>query len=234
MSRLPPKAARSPEAVAKLLRDLGPRLRRGGGPPAPAAPPLATGIAILDELLGGGIPHARLSEIAGPLSSGRTSLALALLARSTRAGGVAAVVDAADAFDPASATAAGVDLERVLWVRAPRLPEALRSTESILNARGFTLVLLDLAAAALPLPPAAGPRLARLAAGTGTPLVALCRERSLGSAADVVVELRPTRANFTGTPSLLEDLEIEVALVRHRGTPGQRTASVRLRSIRAA
>ena len=234
MFRSPPGTARGlDDAVARLLRDLGPQLRRGGGITSPA-PPLPTGIAAIDGLLTGGMPGARLSEIAGPLSSGRTSLALCLLARATRSGGVAAVVDAADAFDPPSAAAAGVDLERVLWVRAPRPRAALRSAESILNARGFALVLLDLVAEALPLPPAAGPRLARLAAGTGTPLVALCRERSLGTAAEVVVELQPTRANFAGTPSLLEDLEIEVALVRHRTAPDQRTASVRLRTTRAA
>jgi hypothetical protein len=175
-----------------------------------------------------------LSEISGPLSSGRTSLALALLARATRAGGIAAVVDAADAFDPPSAEAAGVALERVLWVRAPSLREALRSAESLLAVRGFALVLLDLAATGHRIPPAAGLRLARLVAGTGAPLVVLCLERSLGAAAAVAVELQPTRANFTGTPRLLEDLEIEVALVRHRTAPAQHTAAVRLRTTRAA
>jgi hypothetical protein len=231
--RSPSDAARTSEAVAKLLRDLGPQLRRGGAPTVPH-PRLPTGIPAIDRLLGGGIPSGRLSEIAGPLSSGRTSLALALLARATQAGGVTAVIDAVDAFDPASAEAAGVDLARVLWVRAPRLREALRSAERLLAARGFALVLLDLAVASLRIAPAIGPRLARLAAGTGTPLVALSLERSLGTAAEVAVELTPTRANFSGTPALLEDLEVEVALVRHRTDPARRTASVRLRSTQAA
>jgi recombination protein RecA len=185
-------------------------------------------------LLGGGIPGGRLSEIAGPLSSGRTSLALALLARATRAGEITAVVDVADAFDPASAEATGVDLSRVLWVRAPRLREALRSTERILAVRGFALVLLDLTLANLRIAPAVGPRLARLAAGTGTPLVALSLERCLGTAAEIAVELRPTRAYFSEPPVLLEDIEVEVALVRHRTAPGERTASVRLHTIQAA
>jgi hypothetical protein len=231
--RSPSDTARSPEAVAKLLRDLGPQLRRGGSPAAPR-PHLPTGIPALDDLLGGGIPGGCLSEIAGPLSSGRTSLALALLARATRAGEFTAVVDAADAFDPASAEAAGVDLERVLWVRAPRLREALHSAEHLLAARGFALVLLDLALADLSIAPASGPRLARRAASAGTPLVALSLKRSLGTAAEVAIELKPIRATFSGTPCLLEDLEVEVDLVRHRSAPARSAVCVRLRSTQAA
>ena len=166
---------RSPQ-IAALLRDLGPQLQLGPGRLA-AEPPgrFATGIPDIDALLGGGFPRGHLSEIAGPPSSGRTSVALALLARATRAGEIAAVVDDADAFDPASAAAAGVRLECVLWVRAPRPREALRSTERLLEARGFDLVLLDLGSA----PAGAGfSRLARTAASTGTALV------QLGNAAD--------------------------------------------------
>jgi hypothetical protein len=229
--------ARDPEAVAKLLRDLGPQLRRGvlpGPGPAPSQSALASGVPALDRLLGGGFPGGRLSEVAGPPSSGRTSLALALLARATRAGELCALVDAADAFDPASADAAGADLERILWVRAPRLREALRATERLLDARGFALVLLDLAVAELRIAPAAGPRLARLAAGTGTALVALSLTRCFGTSAEVALELTATCARFEGTPALLEELEIEVALVRHRTAPASRTASVRLRATQAA
>lgn len=233
MVRSPSDAARFPEAVDELLRDLGPQLRRGGSS-STRLPSLPTGIAAVDLLLGGGIPGGRLSEFAGPLSSGRTSLALALLARATRAGGITAVVDATDTFDPPSAERAGVDLQRVLWVRAPRPREALRSAESILNARGFNLVLLDLALADLRIAPATGTRLARLTAGTGTPLVALSLARCLGTAAEVAIELKTTRASFTGHPALLEELEIEVAVVRHRTATGGRTTSVRLHTTRAA
>ncbi|MCK5497251.1 MAG: hypothetical protein KAI80_12615, partial [Hyphomicrobiaceae bacterium] len=143
MFRSATDAVRSLPAIESLLRDLGPQLRRGGAPADPGAP-LPTGIGTLDDLLRGGFPRGALSEIAGPLSSGRTSLALALLARTTRAEGIAAVVDAADAFDPASAQAAGVRLDRVLWARAPGRREALRSAERLLEAHGFALVLLDL------------------------------------------------------------------------------------------
>jgi hypothetical protein len=219
--------------VAKLLRDLGPKLRRGDSSTPPNAR-VPTGIESIDRLLGGGFPGGRLSEIAGPLSCGRTSLAHALLAQATQSGAVAAVVDAADAFDPASAEGSGVDLTRVLWVRAPRLRSALRSTEQLLAVRGFALVLLDLALADLHIVPATGLRLARLAAGTGIPLIALSLQRCLGPAAEIAIELRPTQANCGGSPVLLENLEVEVALVRHRSAPDGNTISVRLHPNRAA
>src|SRR5262249_11323564 len=71
-------------------------------------------------LLGGGFPRGETSEIHGPASSGRTGLALAVVARETRAGALAAWVDPADRLDPASAAAAGADLTRLLWLRGPR------------------------------------------------------------------------------------------------------------------
>lgn len=231
--RSPSDAPRSPEAVAALLRDLGPRLRRGGGPDDDR-PPLATGIEAVDRLTGGGFPRGRLSEIAGPLSSGRTSLALALLARLTREGELAAVIDAADAFDPASAEAADVDLERVLWVRAPELRGALRSTERLLEARGFGLVLLDLVTVARPPAPVVWQRLARAAAAADSAVVLLSATRMAGTHAELAVETRLSRTRFRGTPALLEQLESEVELVRSRNAPAVRAVSVRLHSTRAA
>ena len=77
---------------------------------------VSTGLAALDALTGG-LPRGALSEIAGPASSGRTGVMLAALAQATRRQEVCALVDASDSFDPASAAAAGVDLERLLWVR---------------------------------------------------------------------------------------------------------------------
>lgn len=236
MSASPPiPPSRTAWAVEALLRDLGPRLRRGADPEGAAAPPrLPTGIDDVDRLLHGGFPRGELCEIAGPLSCGRTSLALALLARTTAAGEVAAVVDGADAFDPGSAEAADVALERVLWVRAPRAREALRCAERLLVARGFALVVLDLALARPTLAPAAWARLARAAAVSRTALVVLSLERQAGTSAGIALELAPARARFTGAPTLLEELEIEVALARHRSAPAHRVASVRLRSTQAA
>jgi len=220
-------------AVEGLLRDLGSQLRRGGAAAEPRAR-LATGIAEIDRLLGGGFPRGRLSEIAGAASSGRTSLALALLARCTAAGEVTALVDCADAFDPGSAQRAGVLLDRVLWVRTPRTPQALRCAERLLEARGFALVLLDLAIPDLRTVPATALRLARSAASSGTALVVLTATRALGTAAEVAIELAPAQTRFSGTPALLEGLDVQLKLVRHRNAPGPRYATVRLHATQAA
>ena len=80
----------------------------------PVAP---TGVAVLDELLEGGLPLGAITEMTGPESSGRSSAALSFVSRLTCAGSVCAWVDVCDAFDPESAAAAGVDLSRLLWVR---------------------------------------------------------------------------------------------------------------------
>jgi recombination protein RecA len=79
-----------------------------------------TGIREIDELLHGGFPIGALSEIVGPECSGRTSLALTLVANLTQAGKVCAWVDVSDTFHPESAASIGVDLTRLLWIRCGR------------------------------------------------------------------------------------------------------------------
>ena len=235
MSRPPASTAPAVDAppIDALLRDLGPWLRRGGLPAEPLVR-FPTGLPEIDRLLAGGFPRGRLSEIAGPASSGRTSLALALLARTSGAGETCAVVDGADGFDPASARAAGAALERVLWVRAPRRREALRAAERLLETPGFALVLLQQDGSEPQLGAAAWTRLARAAAGTGAALVVLSLERALGASAEVALEMRALRAHFSGTPSLLEGLEAEALLVRQRAAPAEQRARVRLHSRRTA
>jgi len=75
-----------------------------------------SGIPALDAL-SGGLPRGCLTEICGPASSGRTTILLAALAAATGRGEYCAVIDASDALDPHSIAAAGVDLDRMLWVR---------------------------------------------------------------------------------------------------------------------
>jgi RecA/RadA recombinase len=82
----------------------------------PAPEMASSGIPAIDALTGG-LPRGCLTEICGPASSGRTSLLLAALAAATRRGEFCVVVDASDALDPHSAAAAGVELNRLLWVR---------------------------------------------------------------------------------------------------------------------
>jgi len=78
---------------------------------------VATDVAALDVCLRGGLPRGQLSEIVGPPSSGRTSLCLQTIAAATRRGEIAALVDTFDRLDAASAADAGIDFERLLWVR---------------------------------------------------------------------------------------------------------------------
>ncbi len=81
------------------------------------APEMASiGIPDLDTLTGG-LPRGCLTEICGPASSGRTTVLLAALAAATRRGEYCALLDASDSLDPHSVEAAGVDLDRLLWVR---------------------------------------------------------------------------------------------------------------------
>jgi len=117
------------------------------------------GVTALDASLGGGFPRGQLSELIGPRSSGRTSLFLHVLAAATGRGELVALVDALDTFDVASASAAGIDLERLLWVRGhvvinsgmcrdvnPRaIEQAVKALMLILQAGKFGCVVLDVA-----------------------------------------------------------------------------------------
>ena len=97
--------------------------------PAPAIVP--SGIAEIDALTGG-LPRGALSEIFGPPSSGRASMILAALAAATRRQEVCALVDAGDSLHPQSAAAAGLDPQRLLWIRCgENLPQRHRDTEAI-------------------------------------------------------------------------------------------------------
>ncbi len=98
----------------------------------PAPEMVSCGIREIDELAGG-LPRGCLSEICGPASSGRTSVLLAALAAATRRQEACALVDATDALDAVSAAAAGVELERLLWIRCagPRTSDAGRRTSDI-------------------------------------------------------------------------------------------------------
>ena len=75
------------------------------------------GLAGLDARLPGGLPRGHVSELIGPVSSGRTSLAWTWLGAATQRGESAALIDTFDRFDPATGDACGIELARLLWVR---------------------------------------------------------------------------------------------------------------------
>jgi recombination protein RecA len=158
--------------------------------------------------LGREFPRGRISEIVGARSSGRTSLLHALLAASTGRGECAALVDSADAFDPVSAAAAGVDLSKLIWVRAShKIEPAMRAADLLIQAGGFGVVAIDLAEAAprqlQRIPATAWFRFRRAVESTPTILAVLDDRPLAKSCASFVVKLPPRRAIFTGRPPFL-------------------------------
>jgi len=106
---------------------------------------LSAGIAEMDALTGGGIPRGAITEVFGPRSSGRTSLIYALLAYATAHDEICALVDTSDVFAPTAAVEAGIDFERLLWIRcAANLEHAFKATDLLLHAGGFGVVILDI------------------------------------------------------------------------------------------
>jgi recombination protein RecA len=85
--------------------------------PRMVLPVSPTGIETVDDVLLGGLPVGAISEFVGPECSGRTSLALSFLAHLTQSDKVCGWIDVSNTFDPVSAASAGLDLERLLWVR---------------------------------------------------------------------------------------------------------------------
>lgn len=92
---------------------------------------VGTDVGALDTCLRGGLPRGHLSELAGPRSSGRTTLFLQTAAAVTQRGELAALIDTFDRLDVASAAAAGIELDRLLWVRG----QALSKTDAATDAR---------------------------------------------------------------------------------------------------
>ncbi len=103
----------------------------------PAPEMVSSGIPQLDSLTGG-LARGCLTEICGTASSGRTSVLLFALARATQRGEVCALVDSSDAFDPASAAAAGMEMSRLLWVRCGEKYPSRKHPSAALTGCGKT------------------------------------------------------------------------------------------------
>ena len=133
----------SPRSTAEILARVGAIPKLAAVVPAsrldvrPAPEMVSSGIPQLD-LLTGGLARGCLTEICGTASSGRTSVLLFALARATERGEVCALVDASDAFDPASAAAAGMEMSRLLWVRCGEKYPSRKHPSAALTGRGKT------------------------------------------------------------------------------------------------
>jgi hypothetical protein len=87
------------------------------------------GLSSLDSRLPGGVPRGQVSELVGPVSSGRTSLAWTWLGAATRRGESAALIDTFDRFDPATGQGCGIDLSHLLWVRGQAITKTAAAVD---------------------------------------------------------------------------------------------------------
>ena len=114
-------------------------------------PVISTGSLALDLALGvGGLPRARVVEIFGPESSGKTTLSLSVLAEAQRAGGVAAFIDAEHALDPTYARLLGVNLDELLISQPDTGEQALEIAETLVRSNAVDVVVIDSVAALVP------------------------------------------------------------------------------------
>ena len=105
----------------------------------------------LDIALGiGGLPKGRITEIYGPESSGKTTLALHCIAEAQKAGGIAAFIDVEHALDPVYAAALGVDIDELLVSQPDTGEDALEITESLVRSGAIDIIVIDSVAALAP------------------------------------------------------------------------------------
>ncbi len=190
---------------------------------APHEAPLTTSVAAMDTLLEGGLPRGALVELVGRGSCGRFSALLAVLQRVTDAGEAAALVDQGSQLDPQAAAAAGIDLDRLLWLRPKRLDDSLAAAEMLIDT-GFELVALDLG-----LPPVLGRpplaawlRLARSAAGHNAMVLVGSPYRLSGCAAAAVLSSGFGRGRWSGRAGglrLLDGLTARLSLDKNTNSP---------------
>ena len=164
------------------------------------------------------LPKGVISEIFGCVSSGKTLVLQELLASSSARGEFCAVVDSRGAFDPLSASHAGVDLRRLLWVRAGhradhRIDRAFKAADLILHAGGFGVVVLDLCDVPLrdlnSIPLSYWYRFRLAVENTPTSLIVTGDQPLVKSCARVQLEVKRERLLWRGP--VFEGIDFEVA-----------------------
>lgn len=112
---------------------------------------ISTGSIMIDHALGvGGIPRGRITEIYGPEASGKTTLAMHIIAEAQKAGGYAAFVDAEHAFDPKYAKNLGINTDELLISQPDSGEQALEITETLIRSAALDVVVVDSVAALVP------------------------------------------------------------------------------------
>ena len=139
-------------ALAQIEKSYGKgTVMRLGDRPDMNVDAIPTGSLALDAALGiGGVPKGRIIEIYGPESSGKTTLALHILAQAQKMGGEVAFVDAEHALDPVYAAALGVDIENMLVSQPDTGEQALEITDALVRSGAVDAVVVDSVAALTP------------------------------------------------------------------------------------
>ena len=126
-------------------------MRLGGNDVIPQMPSISTGSVSLDYALGiGGVPRGRVIEVFGPESSGKTTLALQIIAQAQKVGGMAAFVDAEHALDAQYARKLGVQLENLLVSQPDNGEQALEIVEVLVRSGAVDVIVVDSVAALVP------------------------------------------------------------------------------------
>jgi len=126
-------------------------MRLGGNDVIPQMPSISTGSVSLDYALGiGGVPRGRVIEVFGPESSGKTTLALQIIAQAQKTGGMAAFVDAEHALDAQYARKLGVQLENLLVSQPDNGEQALEIVEVLVRSGAVDVIVVDSVAALVP------------------------------------------------------------------------------------
>lgn len=139
-------------ALGKIEKDFGKgSLMRLGDRPSEKIPVIPTGALSLDIALGiGGVPRGRIIEIYGAESSGKTTMALHIIAQTQKAGGIAAFIDAEHALDPIYAAAIGVNTDDLLVSQPDNGESALEITETLIRSGAIDTIVIDSVAALTP------------------------------------------------------------------------------------
>jgi recombination protein RecA len=139
-------------AVGQIEKQFGKgAIMRLGQSAVAAIPRIPTGSISIDNALGiGGVPRGRVVEIFGPEASGKTTLALQVIAQAQRSGGTAAFVDAEHALDPTYASKLGVDLDNLLVSQPDNGEQALEIVEVLVRSGGADVVIVDSVATLVP------------------------------------------------------------------------------------
>ena len=139
-------------AIAKIEKDYGKgTIMRLGDDISVNVEALSTGSLSLDFALGiGGVPKGRIIEIYGPEASGKTTLALHIVASAQKSGGDAAYIDVEHALEPAYARALGVDIDSLLISQPDTGEQALDITESLVRSGAIDVIVVDSVAALIP------------------------------------------------------------------------------------